>query len=256
MTAHRPTAFAAAIALALAVAGCTTSPAIPTFEIDHFRFYEVEPQPAEAEVALKGQFDDDFVRARVERVTHFGNPSRKVHAAHETGVKRPDDHFTWYTIDQQREEPRRTIRFRNQFGQYSVDTRKARALLVPTQKTSHAGSAFPDRLDHYKCYQVIRLNTAPATPALLLGDQFGSQQGVAIIGPRFFCVPVVKRHPGHETRPLFDEETHYAVYLATQQPRPVEITTRDQFGERELSVLETAFFAVPTIKQVFVEHPD
>ena len=227
---------------------------IQQFEIDHFRFYEVEAVAAEFAVDLTDQFAPNAKPAKLLRITHFGNPSRKVHAGFETGIKRPDDHLTWYELDQAAPEPRRTVRFRNQFGQHSVDTRTPRSLLAPTWKTSHPGSEFPEKLDHYKCYQVIQVNTAPPLPMVLLGDQFGSQENVQLIGPRFFCLPTLKRREGHEEKPIVDEETHYAVYLATQEPHEVDFTTRDQFGERELRARRTAFFAVPSIKQVFVEH--
>lgn len=246
--------------LALAWWGCPppapAPPPVPTFDIDHFRFYEVEPKAAEFGFELTDQFAPAAKKARTRRLTHFGNPSRKVHAGFETGIKRSDDHLTWYELDQPEPEPRRTVRFRNQFGQHSVDTRKPRSLLVPTWKTSHEGSEFPEKLDHYKCYQVIQVNTAPNLPPLLLGDQFGSQDNVQLTGPRYFCLPALKRREGHEERPIVDEKTHYAVYLATQEPREVDFTSRDQFGDYELRSRRTAFFAVPSIKQVFVEHDD
>ncbi len=223
---------------------------------DHFRFYEVKPVEAHFKVGLQDQFASGVVSAQLRGITHFGNPSRKSHAGFETEIKRPDDHLTWYELEQTAPEPRRTVRFRNQFGQRSVDTRTARSLLVPTQKTSHDGSSFPERLDHYKCYQVIRINTAPALPLVLLGDQFGSQDNVSLTGPRFFCQPAVKHREGHEAKPILDEKTHYAVYLATQEPRELEIATRDQFGDRELQVTRTSFLAVPSLKQAFVEHDD
>lgn len=249
MTLPRAGTFVLAIALALAATGCP-----PTLTVQHFRVYEVERRPIEARVLLTDQLDPAAKEARLTVLSHFANPSRKVHSGHTAGVDRPDEHFDWYALDQPQPEPRRTVRFENQFGQHSVDIREPRFLLVPAQKTSHPGSRFPDQLDHYKCYRIIAINTAPPLPVVTLGDQFGSQSGVQVKDPVLFCIPVKKEREGEPPKEIINDFDHLAIYDLPPMPVQQQITTRDQFGDRPLSVLHSVMLAVPTEKQVVVAH--
>ncbi len=244
-----------AVLLLVACGGQTPAPS-PAFKIDHFRIYEVDPLEVDLLVALEGQFDASKVKTRLLKVTHFANPTRKVHGGAQEGVKDTNAHLTGYALEQEATEPRRTVRFRNQFGQHSVDLREPRFLLVPTQKTSDPNSAFPERLDHYKCYEVIRVNVAPTLPMVLLGHQFGSEPDVPLEGPRLFCLPVEKVRPDAHEQPIQNARDHLALY--STPPKPVErpIETRDQFGERQLKVVRTALLAVPSEKQAVAAHPD
>lgn len=224
-------------------------------ELDHFHVYTVKKVEVSFDVRLTDQFDPAAKKGTVVAITHFSNASRKVHGQTQVGIKDTNAHLTWYTLKQGQAEPRRTVRFRNQFGQHSVDIRDPRFLLVPTHKTSHASSEFPKTLDHYKCYRVIRVNTAPPLPVVKLGDQFGSRS--AQVGkPVLFCTPVRKQRKDEKPPDLFDEKTHLAIYALRQAPKVVSIKTRDQFGPHELNVLRSAMLAVPTEKQVFVPHPN
>lgn len=241
----------AALALALAATGCP-----PPVKLQHFRVYEVERVPFEARVRLTDQLDPAAKDAKLVVLTHFANPSRKVHSGHTAGVDRPDEHFDVYAIDQPQPEPRRTVRFRNQFGQHSVDIREPRFLLVPAQKTSHAGSTFPDKLDHYKCYKIVKINTAPPLPVVILGDQFGSQSGVQVKDPVLFCIPAKKEREGEPPKEIVNKVDHLAIYDLPPMAVPQQIKTRDQFGDRPLRVLRSVMLAVPTEKQVVVAHPN
>jgi hypothetical protein len=223
--------------------------------LDHFRIHEVKRVKAAFKVGLIDQFDPALKKAEVRAITHFANPSRKVHGATQVGIEDPNAHFTWYLLRQPQPEPRRTVRFRNQFGQHSVDIRDPRFLLVPAQKTSHAGSSFPKTLDHYKCYQVVRIHAAPPLPLVLLGDQFGSQQNAQVGKPTLFCLPAQKQREHEKPLELFDAKTHLAVYALPPAPKPVRIKARDQFGERALAVTRALMLAVPTEKQAVVAHP-
>lgn len=241
-----PTA-ALAVVLALTLAAGVAG-------LDHFQVYTVKNVPASFGVRLTDQFDPAAKKAQVGTITHFSNASRKIHGSTQVGIEDSNAHLTWYALKQPQAEPRRTVRFKNQFGQHSVDIREPRFLLVPTHKTSHAGSELPKSLDHYKCYAVIRVNTAPSLPVVKLGDQFGSRS--AQVGkPVFFCTPVKKQHDGSEPADLFDAKTHLAVYALPPAPKALGIKTKDQFGEHGLSVERSVMLAVPTEKQVFVPHP-
>ncbi|MGH7751846.1 MAG: DUF7450 family protein [Gemmatimonadales bacterium] len=222
--------------------------------LEHFAVYEVQGVSVGFGVLLRDQLGP-AKQAKVLRLTHFANPTRKVHGQVSVGVNQPNHHLSWYAIRQVQLEPRRTVRFKNQFGQHSVDIQTPRFLLVPAQKTSHAGSSFPRGLDHYKCYKVIRVNTAPPLPVIKMGDQFGSQQNVRVGRPVLFCPPVRKARPGAVSQPIFNRVDHLAVYPVTPQPRSLPIKIRDQFGQRQLNVVRKVLLAVPTQKQAVVAHP-
>lgn len=249
MTLPRVGTLVLAIGLALAATGCS-----PTLTMQHFRVYEVERVPFEAPVALTDQLDPAAKDAKLVVLSHFANPTRKVHSGHTAGVDRPDEHFDWYVLDQPQPEPQRTVRFENQFGQHSVEIREPRFLLVPAQKTSHPGSQFPKDLDHYKCYQIIAINTAPPLPVVTLGDQFGSQSGVQVGNAVLFCIPAKKEREGEPPKEIVNKFDHLAVYDLPPMALPQQITSRDQFGDRTLSVLRSVMLVVPTEKQVVVAH--
>jgi hypothetical protein len=169
------------------------------------------------------------------------------------GIKDANRHFNWYAIEQEQPEPRRTVRFRNQFGEHSVIIRDPRFLMVPTQKISHEGSEFPESLDHYKCYEVIEVNTAPQPPVVKLEDQFGSGEA-QVRKPRFFCLPVMKEREGGEVTDINNEEDHLAVYDISPEDRELEIEVKDQFDSRALKVNRSVFLAVPSVKQAAEVH--
>jgi hypothetical protein len=234
-----------AVVLALGL-GCASS-------LEHFHVYQVQKVDVPFAVALTDQFDPAAKDGKIETITHFANPARKSHGGGQFGVNHPERHLTFYTLKQGQAEPRRTVRFRNQFGQHSVDVRDPVFLLVPTQKTS-AGNAFPDSLDHYKCYEIVTVNTAPPLPVVTIGDQFGLRQNVQVGKPRFFCPPVEKEVAGQPPKPIQNGVDHLAVYDLPPQAQTVTIETKDQFGGHALDVLESVLLIVPTEKQVVVAH--
>ena len=231
-----------------------TPPPPPTEELDHFKVYEVGTVPVNLRVRLTDQLDTVPKAVSLDSLTHFANPTRKVHAGAPVSEMDTVRHLNWYAISQPQPEPRRTIRYLNQFGQHSVNIRDPRFLLVPTQKTSIEGSAFPDDLDHYKCYEVIAVNTMPDLPVVMLDDQFGSGQSVQVGKPRYFCLPAIKETGTAVPRDIVNAEYHLAVYDITPETREREISVRDQFGERRLNVRRSVLLAVPTTKQAVVTH--
>lgn len=226
------------------------------FRLDHFKVYEVERVEVDHDVRLTDQLSERPKVAHLHSLTHFANPTRKVHHGAQIGVRDARRHLNWYEVEQEEPEPRRTVRFRNQFGDHSVDIGDPRFLLVPCQKISDKESDFPELLDHYKCYQVVEVNTAPDLPAVMLGDQFGSQENVELGEPRLFCLPVRKETEAGDAQEIRNPEDHLAVYEISPQGHDLEITTRDQFGERPLQVLRSAWLAVPSEKQVVATHDE
>lgn len=229
---------------------------VPSFAraLDHFKVYEVEQVAASFKVRLSDQLNLPLHDGEVGALTMFANPTRKTHGGSSVGIKDANAHFDWYVLTQAQPEPRRTIRFRNQFGQHSVDIKAPRFLLVPAQKTSDASSRFPDRLDHYECYEVIKVNTAPPPPIVDLRDQFGPEPHVQVGKPRFFCTPVRKVREGHTPVGVKNAKDHLAVYDLPPHPHAVAIKTRDQFGARELKVTRSVLLAVPSEKQAVAAH--
>lgn len=246
MTKSRSRVLLAATALALGLTGC-----VP---LDHFRAYDVKPVPVSFRVQLSDQLDPAPKDAELDALVLFANPSRKVHGATSVGVKDGDRHFTWYALKQAQPEPRRTVRFRNQFGQHSVDIRDPRFLLVPAEKTSDPGSEFPKTLDHYKCYEIVTVNTAPALPVVTLGDQFDTAS-LQVGAPNLFCTPVKKVREGEPPVGIQNAKDHLAVYDLPPKPVARDIKALDQFGDHELVVTQSVLLVVPTEKQVVVAHP-
>jgi hypothetical protein len=226
-------------------------------KLDHFKVYEVKSMSVDFGVLLKGQFDSSEVKAQLTALTYFANPTIKVHTDAETRIRNRNAHLNWYALTQEQAEPRRTIRFKNQFGQYSVETGDPMYLLVPTEKTSDPGSMFPDSLDHYKCYQVTAIKAMPNLPVITLKDQFGFEDSVQVQKPRYFCVPVRKNRPGAEPGArLFNKKDHLVIYDIPPMPYEKQINTRDQFGKLELQITRSVMLAVPTEKQAVVPHDD
>ena len=219
---------------------------------NHYQVYEVLEIPLERKVELSDQFQLPLETALLEAQTHHANPTRKVHAGHEAGIGDVHHHLSWYRLAPEA-EPRRTVRLLNQFGQQSIDIGEARYLLVPTEKTSDPNSELPKDLDHYRCYEVVRINTVPPLPVVQLGDQLETVFGVQVGGPVYFCPPVRKVHDG-QVFGIQNAENHLTVYRLPPQPHERAIKVRDQFGEREVRVQRRVFLAVPTIKQAWVEH--
>ena len=224
---------------------------------DHFKVYDVKDVEEEFRVRLTDQFARGPKENQVLALTHFANPVAKTpRGERRAKIQNRNAHLTWYRVRQREEEPRRTVRFKNQFGQHSVDITEPRYLLVPAEKTSDPESKFVRTLDHYKCYEVVNVNVVPDLPVVMLEDQFGVQEDVRVEEPVFFCNPVMKRREGEEPRPIQDEENHLAVYQITREPNEQQLSFRDQFQEERLTTSESIWLAVPTEKQAFSPRGD
>ncbi len=239
-----------ACALATLCVGCA--------RMDHFLVYRVKTIPVEQEtVILAGQFDGHGKKAIMIGLEYFANPVRKT-----IPFKRPGDdiydkdrHFTWYRIRQPEPEPRRTIRFENQFGMHTVDIRDPSYLLVPAQKRSDLNSKFPKRLDHYKAYEIIAVETAPSLPRVDLIDQFGIRKLVPVGKPRFFCVPVTKIR-GSQSHSIRNRTAHLVAYGITPKQHRERAKIKDQFLDVGISVERSEMLLLPTRKRAVVTHDD
>ncbi len=243
----RVVSLAAAFLLLLSATGCK--------QLDHFKVYDVEDRDVQHRVRLTGQFDTQGLEADVVTLTHFANPVAKTPQGQNTvKIKDRHAHLTWYAIKQPAPEPRRTVRFENQFGLQSIDLREPRFLLVPTRKTSDPDSQFPGRLDHYKCYHIVRVNVGPQAPPLRLEDQFGVQDNVLVNDPVLFCLPVVKEREGEQPAPIRNKRDHLAVYPITPQQVEKDVKYRNQFEEDGLRVRQSVWLGVPSRKRAVATH--
>lgn len=212
---------------------------IDEFRLDHFKVYNISPQPANATVFLRGQFESNFIKTAVGRYIKFLNPVDK----NGEGIINKHAHLNWYRIDQDVPEPTRVVTFYNQFGLQTIKIQTAVALLAPAEKIE-PGSEFPQKLDHYKVYQVV--SAEPVNRQVTLRDQFVGTENFAHIA-RYFAVPVEKRHEDSYF-PILNPEDHIVFYglepKEIQEYRP----TRDQFGAHDMKTRYCELLGVPSKK--------
>jgi hypothetical protein len=208
------------------------------FTLDHFKAYQIDPQPADYEVRLKGQFDQGYLPARLLRYERFLNPVSK----NDEPIIDKNAHLNWYLI-QTDNEPVRTVSYYNQFGLQTIKIGRAVALLVPTEKIE-PGSQFPQKLDHYKVYEV--LSAKDTNKGVFLVDQFTQEQNVAY-RPAYFAVPVEKVHNG-TIFPINNPEDHIVFYKLDPRDWSFFRNTRDQFNFNEMKTMWSDLLGVPSHK--------
>ncbi len=246
MTHSRLRIFLLAAVAATVVTGC----------LQHFTIYEVEPETVSFQAAVTGQFDTTPKQVELRRISHFANPAAKqIPGTEPTKIWQRNAHLNWYDIVQADPELLRTVRFKNQFGDHSVRIKDAKSLLVPAEKTSDPDSSFPETQDHFKCYEVVATLSLPDLPVVNLEDQFGTEQGVPVGAPQYFCVPVSKQLPTGALEKIKNEKNHLAIYRLQPRPKDRDISTLDQFGDKNLDVERLVFLAVPTEKRAVVPPP-
>ena len=209
-------------------------------KLDYFKFYDVENQPAKAEISLRGQFDRRAVPMTVSVLDFFGNPVSK------NGEPLCDKqaHLAWYRGIQPAERMRR-VSGKNQFGKFDIRIGNSLGLLVPTQKVIR-GSVFPETLDHYKVYRVLQFEKV-STITRKLQDQFVSET-VRIGPPIGFAVPVSKMHRERGTT-IQNPTAHLLIYQITPRDFKKRIKVRNQFArDASLVVVRSLFLAAPSLK--------
>jgi len=172
---------------------------------------------------------------------YFANPASK----NGEPMHDPRAHLAWYRGVVAPPDRNRFLEAENQFGKFRLQIGQALALLVPTEKLER-GSGYAEDLDHYKVYVVIEGDTAPAL-SIKLVDQFGASE--ARLGrPRFFAVPVAKRHDDAIFR-VHNERAHLVIFEIT--PRTIErrLSLSNQFGRATTSVLRSHLLAAPSLKR-------
>ena len=220
------------------------------FRLDHFKVYKVAPSPGvEREVALKGQFDKEPIKAAVRGPVLFSTPVRKNRGE----IMDKNAHSNWYQLRQEKTEPKREVIVRNQFlggDKQRLVIGQPQFLMVPTKK-AHGRETFPisDRLDHFKVYEVLEAKEVAERVQLV--DQFGRQQSVAS-KPIYFCVPVQKEHRNRVTK-IQNVRDHLTVYVIKPTDEKIEINVSDQLGQNKLRITASQYLCLPSQKLEYRE---
>lgn len=223
------------VALLSVLAVCSLPISAQNFKIDHFKIYNVQPQPINQFVYV----NDQFVPQRsvmVETYIRHLNPVDK----NFEGILYYNNHLSWYTI-KTNQDPIRTVYVTNQFGDQILYIRNAVALLAPTEKMPNGP---PKLLDHYLVYEVV--DTAPTDAPVVLRDQFGVEENKARQA-RYFAVPIEKFHDGGYF-PINYPDDHLVIYDIDPRQNQNFRVTNDQFGTKETITTYSEFLAVPTLK--------
>ncbi len=207
--------------------------------LDYFKFYDVANQGAGYVVGLQGQFDRSPEKVQCTYLNLFANPASKNGEA----IVDKNAHLNWYDLYDPTPDPTRVVAYENQFGQAKMYIGRAYSLLVPAQKMEK-GSAFPEKLDHYKVYQVLQ--GEPIVQGVTLEDQFGKSE-TKVYDPVFFAVPVKKWYEG-QTYGIHNEKAHLVMYRIYPESVQKTIMVRDQFARRYEQVFRSVLLAAPSVK--------
>jgi hypothetical protein len=210
-------------------------------KLDYFKFYDSENRAADADVTLRGQFDRRPQKIQLRLLDFFANPvSKNGEALYDKHA-----HLAWYR-GVQPPEPIRRVVLKNQFGKFDIRTGTGYGLLVPTQKLER-GSAFPERLDHYKVYRLVDVEPM-RSKVLKLRDQFGSDE-VKLGLPLYLAVPVLKRH-GDATFAIRNDAAHLLIFSITTRELSKRIKLRNQFANgTAVSVVRSLMLGAPSLKR-------
>jgi len=236
----------------------TTSTASPAaeYKLDHYKFWKVKAAKpmTPIKVSLKGQFDQAPWPAELVSIEYLGNPAEKtVEGAPHTPIQNEKLHLVAYAMKSEK-QPERTVRVMNQFAPNGEEWRldSPAWLLTPADKQMKGDTQPPPRGDHYVCYAVIEGKPVPRAITLL--DQFDRQSGgpehLETLTPKYFCVPVEKTFQKPEPEPIYDKDTHLAIYeIKPPRSSKIVVQTQDQFGRQELRIRSSQFLGVPSRKQ-------
>lgn len=204
------------IALAGSLPVAAQAPGAPV--LDHFRCYSLllGPQSDDLQVRLQDQFD--VALGIIEDVWVGGpflfcNPVEKAVQGRTglivTPIADPNAHLTFYRIAPQTVHAPQAwrVEISNQFGKQRLEVRRPRLLAVPTQKLE-GNLAFPERLDHFKCYDARGKEIARRAR---LRDQFENEL-VAVLEPRLFCNPTRKTDSAGVDFPIKNAGGHLTCY--------------------------------------------
>ncbi len=213
------------------------------FKLDHFKLYDVQPySPGGPTPLVQGQFDDVERPSLVGLLRQFANPVSKNGEA----IIDPNRHFMIYDLQTTFFDPPRGVSIQNQFGEQDLVIDHVISFLVPARKIE-PGLEFPDGLDHYKGYRII--GGASINQTVSLADQFEAEDGVAVLEPLVFCVPVTKRL-GSQFHEINNPTDHLTIYRIAAKPYAIAKQAQDQFFPTPiwLDIFQSQALAVPSLK--------
>jgi hypothetical protein len=230
----------------------------PPQKLDYFKFYDVVDVAADKEHTFITDFDRRRIDARLARMTHFANPVRM------NGSELIDDnaHLTWYRaqhgqiaedaddaedLDKLLQgfdvDPVRTIRVWNQFGEQQLWLGSPKYALLPAEKIE-GGSGFPDELDEFKVYTVLRSCGTYGYP-VDLEDQFGREERVSVSTPVVFAVPA---EIDGDLDNIHNRREFLTIYRITPRDYEIDKEARDTLGNHDVKVRRSVMLAVPSLR--------
>jgi hypothetical protein len=229
---HRFTPLALVALLILVAVPMAQAQRVNFEEETHFRCYTISSQTPEP--ANLVTLDDQFLAPTtlsVDEPELFCAPTSKSGLE----IEEPEEHLTTYTAAAPL-EPDLNVQTEDQFGLRTLRLIAARELFVPTQKLV-GGLDFPDRLNHYWCYEA----SGPKVDQIVtLDDQFGADT-VRVERPHRFCNPAEKESAEGRFR-IEERELHLTCYEIFG-PQRTEATTLGVLNQ-----FETDFFTVTSFQ--------
>jgi hypothetical protein len=179
----------------------------------------------------------------------------------------PADHFTAVLM---KDAPflGKTVTVRDQFGERVLNLGYLALLWTPAAKVARSlspnqaikVSSYPNL--HYLCYKVQEPYPALKGVKVRTTDQFGSWE--LAVGPQqMLCAPASKKvtaGSGHDpAAPAGDPalKEHLDCFALENAPSVSKtVTVRDQFGQKQLSVVMLAWLCAPSVKAVGERSPE
>ena len=208
-------------------------------------------------ISLVDEFEDS--KYEVKKLKSLYNPVDK----NNEGLQDAESHLVEYDIKKSKGESKfkgsKNILVTNQFGELTVDIKKAKTLLVPSAKSHDSTpSELEDiAINHFKCYDAKVSKHTPKFEKrnVDLNDQFGSLT-MTVYKEKALCVPVDKNSEG-----IIDDENYLLCYdLKKIKGEPkfhkVNVFTNNQFGPEEIKAEKPKRLCVPSTIPSDEPEPD
>lgn len=230
----------------------------PPQKLDYFKFYDIEDVAADSDNELITDFDGQRIDVHLDRLTHFGNPVR----VNGSELIDPNAHLTWYRaqhgqIDEDADDeedldkllqgfgvdPVRAVRVWNLFGEQILWLGSPKYVLLPAEKIE-AGSGFPDELDEFKVYTVLR-SCGTYRYQVDLEDQFGREERVSVGTPVVFAVPA---EIDGDLDDIHNRKEFLTIYRITPRDYELDKEASDKLGNHDLKIRRSVMLGAPSLR--------